>query len=86
MRGHERCVELLGEHFPPPHHLFAMVSPADAQTAAAPASDRLPAVTVNPPEARPRNRPKPARREQKLREIQPRFNQARPFRRRSAAA
>jgi hypothetical protein len=40
-----------------------MVSPADAQDVTTPASGRLPAVTVNPPEARPRNRTKPPRRE-----------------------
>ncbi|WKA32223.1 TonB-dependent receptor [Bradyrhizobium roseum] len=43
------------------------MSPADAQTAASPSSDRLPAVTVNPPEASPRNRRKPARRERTTR-------------------
>jgi outer membrane receptor for Fe3+-dicitrate len=44
-----------------------MVTPADAQTAAAPAPDQLPAVIVNPPEARPRIRPKSARRERSAR-------------------
>jgi outer membrane receptor protein involved in Fe transport len=38
-----------------------MASPADAQNVAAPAADRLPAVTVSPPEERPRNRVKPRR-------------------------
>ena len=48
-------------------YLFATASPVDAQTVAAPASGQLPAVTVNPPEARPRNRPKPPRRERAAR-------------------
>ncbi|MEH2530576.1 hypothetical protein V1277_003050 [Bradyrhizobium sp. AZCC 1588] len=38
-----------------------MASPADAQSVAAAGADRLPAVTINPPEARPRNRAKPPR-------------------------
>ena len=67
MRGHERCVELFGEHFPPPHLCLPRCL---RQTPRAPRRlqpDRLPAVTVNPPEARPRNRPKPARRERSAR-------------------
>jgi hypothetical protein len=44
-----------------------MVSPADAQNEATPAPGRLPAVTVNPPEARPRSQPKPPRRQQTAR-------------------
>ncbi|MCK1642657.1 TonB-dependent receptor [Bradyrhizobium sp. 157] len=42
------------------------MSPAGAQSAAA-AGARLPAVTINPPEARPRNRGKPPRRQQAAR-------------------
>ena len=41
-----------------------MVSPADAQDVAAPVSDRLPAVTIYPPEVRPHSRAKPPRRQQ----------------------
>jgi outer membrane receptor protein involved in Fe transport len=44
-----------------------MVSPADAQDVTTPAFGQLPAVTVNPPEARPRNRTKPPRRQQSAR-------------------
>ncbi|WP_442894131.1 TonB-dependent receptor [Bradyrhizobium sp. AZCC 1721] len=44
-----------------------MVPAADAQNVAAPASGELPAVTVYPPEARPRNRPRPPRRERTAR-------------------
>jgi TonB dependent receptor/TonB-dependent Receptor Plug Domain len=42
--------------------LFAF-SAAEAQSVTRPGPDQLPAVTVNPPEARPRSRPKPPRRE-----------------------
>ncbi|ANW05170.1 TonB-dependent receptor [Bradyrhizobium icense] len=41
-----------------------MVSPADAQSVAAAAAGQLPAVTINPPEVRPRNRARPPRRQQ----------------------
>ena len=44
-----------------------MVSPADAQDVAAPVSDRLPAVTIYPPEVRPHSRAKPPRRQQTAR-------------------
>jgi outer membrane receptor protein involved in Fe transport len=44
-----------------------MVSPADAQNAVEAGSRQLPAVTVNPPEATPRNRTKPPRRQQSAR-------------------
>jgi hypothetical protein len=44
-----------------------MGSSAEAQRAAGPGHDQLPAVTVNPPETRPRNRPKPPRRERSAR-------------------
>src|SRR5947208_3634887 len=44
-----------------------MVSPAAAQNAVAAGSAQLPAVTVNPPEARPRTRTKPPRRERSAR-------------------
>src|SRR4051812_21329715 len=40
---------------------------AEAQSVPRPASDPLPAVTVNPPEVRPRNRPKPPCRERTAR-------------------
>jgi outer membrane receptor protein involved in Fe transport len=43
------------------------VSPADAQNAVAAGAGQLPAVTVNPPETRPRNRTKPPRPEQTAR-------------------
>jgi hypothetical protein len=44
-----------------------MASPVEAQNVAAPASGQLPAVTVDPPETRPRSRPKPPRRERAAR-------------------
>jgi hypothetical protein len=47
--------------------LIVMAPPADAQSDAAATPGQLPAVTVNPPEARPRNRPKPPRRLQTAR-------------------
>jgi outer membrane receptor protein involved in Fe transport len=43
------------------------MGPADAQSDAVAGSSQLPAVTVNPPETRPRNRPKPPRRERAVR-------------------
>ena len=43
------------------------MGPADAQSDAVAGSSQLPAVTVNAPEARPRNRPKPPRRQQTAR-------------------
>jgi outer membrane receptor protein involved in Fe transport len=47
--------------------LIVMTPSADAQSVAAVTPGQLPAVTVNPPEARPRNRAKPSRREQTAR-------------------
>jgi len=47
--------------------LLVTVSPADAQNAVAGGASQLPAVTINAPEARPRNRPKPPRRQQTAR-------------------
>jgi outer membrane receptor protein involved in Fe transport len=47
--------------------LLVMVSPADAQNAVEAGPRQLPAVTVNPPEATPRNRTKPPRRQQSAR-------------------
>ncbi|KRR23561.1 TonB-dependent receptor [Bradyrhizobium retamae] len=44
-----------------------MVSPANAQSVAAAGADRLPAVTIDPPEARPRNRAKLPRAQQAAR-------------------
>ncbi|WP_442894366.1 TonB-dependent receptor [Bradyrhizobium sp. AZCC 1693] len=44
-----------------------MAQPADAQSVAAVMPSQLPAVTVNPPDARPRNRTKPPRRERSAR-------------------
>ncbi|WP_065754680.1 TonB-dependent receptor domain-containing protein [Bradyrhizobium paxllaeri] len=43
------------------------MSPADAQSPVAAGSGQLPAVTVDPPESRPRNRTKPPRRERSAR-------------------
>src|SRR5262245_43042004 len=43
------------------------MSAAEAQSVPRPGPDQLPAVTVNPPEARPRSRPKPPRRERTAR-------------------
>ena len=47
--------------------LLVVAPPADAQSAAAAGSDQLPAVIVNPPETRSRNRSKPPRRERNAR-------------------
>jgi hypothetical protein len=44
-----------------------MATPVDAQDATAAEASQLPAVTVNPPETRPRNRTKPPRRERSAR-------------------
>jgi hypothetical protein len=44
-----------------------MTSPTDAQDVAAPAAGQLPAITVDPPEARPRARARPPRRERSAR-------------------
>jgi len=46
---------------------FFVGSTAEAQTVVRSAPDQLPAVTVNPPETRPRSRPKPPRRERTAR-------------------
>ena len=46
---------------------MVMALPAGAQNVAVATPDQLPAVTVNSPEARPRNRTKPARRERTAR-------------------
>ncbi|KRR17365.1 TonB-dependent receptor [Bradyrhizobium lablabi] len=45
------------------------MGPADAQSDAVAGSSQLPAVTVNPPETRPRSRPKPPRRQQTARTV-----------------
>jgi len=47
--------------------LLVTVPAADAQNAVAGGASQLPAVTINAPEARPRNRPKPPRRQQTAR-------------------
>ncbi|MEH2551076.1 hypothetical protein V1283_007721 [Bradyrhizobium sp. AZCC 2262] len=47
--------------------MLVTVPAADAQNAVAGGAGQLPAVTVNAPEARPRNRPKPPRRQQTAR-------------------
>ncbi|MFG3596824.1 TonB-dependent receptor [Bradyrhizobium sp. RDI18] len=47
--------------------LLAMVSSENAQSVAAAGADRLPAVTISPPEARPRNWAKPPRNHQAAR-------------------